>query len=100
MIHAVKTIAARTFAPSAEKKTAGNLEISKESAIFDTFNNITRWPEAAEMRFFSSLYDRFCGSVPPCGTCNASATPCEVLNSGKGGAAFYFLPTVQIFTLC
>ena len=56
---------------------------------FATSNDFTKRMKAAASRLFSSEYTTLSGSVPPCGTCNASAMLCVALDSGKGGAAFF-----------
>ena len=56
---------------------------------FVTFNDFTKRMKAAASRLFSSEYTTLSGSVPPCGTCNASAMLGRALDSGKGGAAFF-----------
>ena len=64
---------------------------------FVTFKDYTKRMKAAASRLFLSEYTTLSGSVPPCGTCNASAMLCVALNSGKGGAAFLLPP--QLFKI-
>ena len=64
---------------------------------FVTFNDFPKRMKAAASRLFSSEYTTLSGSVPPCGTCNASAMLRKALDSGKGGAAFLLPP--QLFKI-
>ena len=75
---------------------------SEKMITFVTFKDYTKRMKAAASRLFSSEYTNLSGSVPPCGTCNASAMLGRALDSGKGGAAFFtsvklsnFLPMLR-----
>ena len=70
------------------KKMRRKCTTSEKMITFVTSNDFTKRMKAAASRLFSSEYTTLSGSVPPCGTCNASAMLCRALDSGKGGAAF------------